>query len=91
MNQTPVYRASMIVLSIVFIGASWTQAYDTYSKDDDATNCRECHGDFRDDSYVSPVDGQTWGNLHNIHRSSMLSSDCDVCQIGSQKLPVYLD
>jgi hypothetical protein len=65
-------------------------AYDRYSIDDDATNCRQCHGDFRSGSYVSPVDGLDWGNLHNIHRSTMLSGDCDVCHIGNNRLPVMI-
>jgi hypothetical protein len=40
---------------------------------------------------VSLVDGLPWGNLHNVHRSTMLGSDCEACHIGSSRLPVYLD
>jgi cytochrome c553 len=91
MNEAPLFRAAVILIGIVIFGIPAAEGYEKYSKNDDATNCRQCHGDFRDDSYVSPVDGQTWGNLHNIHRSSMLSSDCDVCHIGEDKFPVFLN
>jgi len=85
MNDAPLFRAAMIIMGIVIFGIPGAEGYDKYSKDDDATNCRQCHGDFRDDNYVSPVDGQNWGNLHNIHRSTMLGGDCDVCHIGEDQ------
>ena len=37
------------------------------------------------------MDNQDWGNLHNIHRYTMLSGDCDTCHIGNDEFPVYLD
>jgi hypothetical protein len=82
MNATPLFRATVIAIGIVILGIAGAEGYDKYSQNDDATNCRECHGDFRSSNYISPVDGQDWGNLHNIHRSTMLSGDCDVCHIG---------
>ena len=91
MNATPLFRATVIVLGIVIIGIPGAEGYDKYSQDDDSTNCRACHGDFRSDDYISPVDGMNWGNLHNIHRNTMLSGDCDVCHIGNDKLPVFLN
>lgn len=91
MNVTPFFRATLIVVGIVNFGILFAEGYDKYSKNDDATNCRECHGDFRNNNYISPVDGQDWGNLHNIHRSTMLSGDCDVCHIGDERLPVFLN
>jgi len=27
----------------------------------------------------SPVDGQLWGNIHNLHRQTMLNGDCSTC------------
>ena len=91
MNATPLFRATVIAIGIVILGIAGAEGYDKYSQNDDATNCRECHGDFRSSNYISPVDGQDWGNLHNIHRSTMLSGDCDVCHIGGNKLPVFLN
>ena len=45
----------------------------------DATNCRACHGDFRASIYTSPA-GVNWGvNLHDLHRTTMLSGDCNTC------------
>lgn len=66
------------------------QAFDRWSQNDDPTNCGECHGDFRDDNYISPVDDQDWGNLHNIHRNDMLDGDCEVCH-GDNEFPVLLN
>ena len=73
---------------LVFLPAG---AYDRYSIDDDATNCRFCHGDFRASSYVSLSDGQNWGNLHNLHRQTMLNGDCDTCHLSADKFPVMSD
>ena len=91
MKRATHFRATLIVVGIVVFGMPYAEGYDQYSQNDDATNCRECHGDFRSGSYISPVDGQNWGNLHNIHRSTMLSGDCDVCHIGGDEFPVHLD
>ncbi|MFQ5591403.1 MAG: hypothetical protein ACE5HE_09595, partial [Phycisphaerae bacterium] len=67
-----------IALALVFC-TSESVAYPTYSQNRDATNCRACHGDFRASFYVSLSDGQNWGNLHNLHRSTMLTGDCNTC------------
>ena len=91
MNVMPLSRATVIAIGIVIFGVQGAEGYDKYSQNDDNTNCRECHGDFRSSNYISPVDGQEWGNLHNIHRSTMLSGDCDVCHIGGDEFPVFLN
>ncbi len=64
-------------------------AYEEFSIDDDATNCRFCHGDFRS-TYTSLSDGQSWGNLHNLHRSDMLGGDCAACHINGDTFPVEI-
>ncbi len=66
-------------------------AYTQYTVDDDETYCGSCHGDFRAGSYISAVDGQNWGNLHNLHRSTMLSGDCTACHLSGDTFPVPLD
>jgi hypothetical protein len=63
--------------------------YAQYSQNGDATNCRACHGSFRATSYISLVDGANWGNLHNLHRTTMLNGDCDTCH-GGGDFPVML-
>jgi hypothetical protein len=66
-------------------------AFTQYSQNGgDATNCGSCHGDFRATSYVSLADGQNWGNLHNLHRNTMLSGDCGSCH-GANTFPVILN
>ena len=66
-------------------------AYNQYSQNGDNTYCAACHGDFRSNTYISPVDGQLWGNIHNLHRSTMLGGDCDACHLSSGRFPVRLD
>jgi len=66
-------------------------AYPRYSVNGDATYCGACHGDFRSSSYISLSDGQNWGNLHNLHRQTMLSGDCSACHISPDRFPVLLD
>lgn len=93
MKTTILLRTILIVSGLALIGAPAAEAYDRWSIDDDATNCGYCHGDFRNSNYVSPVDGQNWGNLHNIHRENMLSDDCAACHYGagSNEFPVLLN
>jgi hypothetical protein len=80
---------SGLVLSMLASGAS---AFPQYSVNRDATNCRECHGDFRASPYISRADGQSWGsNLHDVHRLTMLGGDCDTCHTAGGRFPVRLD
>ena len=87
-------RASIACIIGLAVFTAWmpkSNAYQTYSQNDDATRCRMCHGDFRNSPYVSLSDGQNWGNdLHDIHRNTMLGGDCDTCHLGGD-FPVYLD
>lgn len=84
-----VLLVSMLVVVALLTTSRTSLAYDRYSVNRDATNCRTCHGDFRATSYVSPVDGQNWGNLHNLHRNTMLAGDCSACHFNS-RFPTYL-
>jgi hypothetical protein len=82
----------LLVFLIGGLGADRTEAYEQYSVNRDATNCRSCHGDFRSSPYTSKVDGQSWGDdLHDVHRNTMLSGDCDVCHLSSGRTPVLLN
>jgi len=91
MKTTNLFRTSLIICALFLIGLPGAESYDRWSINDDETYCGYCHGDFRASSYTSLSDGQVWGNLHNIHRSTMLSGDCDVCHIGGDEFPVYID
>lgn len=91
-QHRPGWTFQMILVSaLVLLLASSSGAYEQYSENGDNTNCAGCHGDFRSNGYTSPVDGQFWGNLHNIHRQTMLSGDCDACHISSGRFPVPMD
>ena len=67
----------LAVAAMVLLGVD-ADAWEQYSENRDATNCRSCHGDFLASPYTSLADGSGWGNsLHNVHRNSMLGGDCD--------------
>ena len=73
-------------LALMSLWTARTEAYETYA------DCAACHGDFRDSPYISLSDGQNWGDdLHDVHRNTMLSRDCDACHQPSGRTPVYLD
>jgi hypothetical protein len=80
----------LFVLVTIALLAGPASAFEQYSQNKDTTNCRECHGDFRAASYTGP-NGMNWGvNLHDLHRSTMLSDDCNTCHTGSSRFPVLL-
>ena len=91
-----IHRLASISLFLVFCALAMlpltnASAFEQFSEDGDLTNCAGCHGDFRANDYTSLSDGQSWGNLHNLHRSTMLSGDCDACHLASGRFPVPLD
>ncbi len=88
-------RKSIVTLAcaVAVVGGTWltTSAYDQYTTAAGVnTNCGACHGDFRSSSYTSLADGQSWGNLHNLHRQDMLGGRCEACHSGGDRWPVNL-
>lgn len=86
MKRPTVFSSPLsLLLSIVLVAGSsgLALAYETYD-----AGCITCHGDFRSSAYTSLVDGVNWGNLHNVHRTNMLSGDCNVCHAGADRFPV---
>lgn len=94
-------RSSARTLGSVAVGASvviavgliaQVQGYQSYSTSGgSAGNCASCHGDFRSSPYTSKVDGQSWGDdLHDVHRRTMLNSDCNTCHTGSSRVPTLI-
>jgi len=82
----------LCVAMISFMSPEMSFAYDRWSQNGgDMTNCGACHGDFRDNNYISPTDGENWGDLHNLHRNTILSSDCDACHTSGGRFPVMLE
>jgi hypothetical protein len=47
---------SILALAALVLWAPRADAYETYSQNRDATNCMDCHGDFRDSPYTSLSD-----------------------------------
>lgn len=92
-------RAAIALLALSLCGAV-ANAYEQYSVNRDATNCRACHGDFRASApYTSANDGVQWKNpgtganlnLHDGHRTFMLSGNCGACHASAGRFPTYLD
>ncbi len=91
-KKTIIYLWSIALVAWA-LWASGAEAYDKYTASKGAfnTNCAQCHGDFRA-PYNSLIDGQSWGgNLHDIHRNTMLNGDCNACHLGFSKTPVFLN
>lgn len=95
--RSTAFRAAMLLAVLMLSGAA-AGAYDRYSVNRDATNCRACHGDFRATApYTSVNDGVQWKNpstlanlnLHDGHRTYMLSGDCGVCHASAGRFPTY--
>lgn len=92
MRSETAYVVVGVAAVVVLLGGSGVaNAYSQWSINDDATYCGECHGDLRSGSYTSPVDGENWGNLHDLHKDVMLNSDCATCHLRSGRFPVRLN
>ncbi len=81
------HLSGALVTTGIILGLPRAFAYEDYS------GCVSCHGDFRANPYTSKSDNQSWGNsLHNVHRSTMLSSDCGTCHSGGgTDAPVFMN
>ncbi|MBI5056440.1 MAG: putative metal-binding motif-containing protein [Nitrospirae bacterium] len=93
MKKASIVSLCIAALAALFLWASNAGAYETYTASKGAlnTNCAQCHGDYRTAPYNSQSDGQSWGgNLHDIHRYNMLSSNCEACHSGSSRYPVFI-
>ncbi len=80
----------LALIAVAVLSPAPVLAYETYSEDG-AGNCVTCHGDFRQSPYTSLSDGQSWGDdLHDVHRRTMLNSDCSTCHPSGGFTPVSL-
>ena len=85
MRKASILTIYIITLAALAVWVSDVSAYSTYS------SCSVCHGGFRTVPYKSLADGQTWASgLHDTHRTTMLSGDCNACHYGTGRTPVYL-
>ena len=90
---TSVGATLALVIALAGLGPLVTtaNAYEQWSANRDATNCRACHGDFRAAGYISATDGTPWNaNLHDPHRNTWLGGQCDVCHFAT-RFPVLLN
>jgi len=87
-------------LVLYVLSAAGAGAYDQYSVNKDATNCRACHGDFRSDPYNEGLvrdpacpptcDPNTaWpSSLMTTHSDLMLNGQCYACHGSGSRFPV---
>jgi hypothetical protein len=91
---------ALIVIFACLLLVEPALAYESYSTvksnttPDDPPNyngCRSCHGNFRQNPYVEPGTGVSWGDdAHDVHRNTMLSGDCNTCHSSGGNHPVRL-
>ncbi|MHC4429526.1 MAG: hypothetical protein ACYS0D_13120 [Planctomycetota bacterium] len=80
MRKLLIGSAGIPVALSLFIYVPMSGAHPTWTMNEDVdTNCGQCHGDFRDSNYISNSDGMNWGNLHDLHRFTMMNGDCSTC------------
>lgn len=87
-RTTHAFSATVVPFALCLIWSGSAAAYDRYSVAGDSTNCRACHGDFTRGGYTSSVDGSAMGNLHDLHRTTMLGGDCNTCHTSGGRIPV---
>jgi len=69
-----------VFLVILLTVCGLALAYDNYSVSRTDGKCATCHGGFRASPYTSLSDGISWeDDMHDVHRRTMLDSDCDAC------------
>ena len=76
--------ASMSALLFVMF-SSVAFAFPTYD------GCKDCHGDFEDNNYVSKQDGAGWGQSLMTGHESFVGGECDACHKDGGKGEVYLN
>jgi hypothetical protein len=92
MTRIATQRLPFVALLVLAICVVRSEAYETYSEDRDATNCRACHGDFQAPNYTSRHDGSPWNTDLMSGHNSMVSSACGTChQSASTFFPVLTD
>jgi hypothetical protein len=90
-KAVPVFLFAVLIVVFGFQARS-AEAWSTYSTNGSTGNCAACHGDFTSSPYTSPGGGPSWGDsLHNVHRNTMLSGDCNTCHGSGGRSPVVLD
>jgi hypothetical protein len=96
LSRTVLIITVFLLFSLVLYSAG-LQAFPYYSRPSTGEGwCKGCHGDFRDDAYVSRAEETEWGNLHDLHRNGMLGGvgypvRCKTCHMfaeGRPDLPV---
>ncbi|MGD0947538.1 MAG: hypothetical protein ABSA52_08915 [Candidatus Binatia bacterium] len=91
MTRAATQRASFVAVLVLVIWAVRSEAYQTYSKNRDATNCQACHGDFRAPDYISLHNETPWNiDLMSGHYD-MVSSECFACHQLTGFFPVSTD
>jgi hypothetical protein len=57
----------------------------------DYDGCKDCHGDFEENNYVSKSDGSQWGESLMDGHETFVGNKCDACHKDGSKGSVYLN
>ena len=57
----------------------------------DYDGCKDCHGDFEDNNYVSKSDGARWNQSLMDGHETFVGDECDACHKSGGKGEVYLN
>jgi hypothetical protein len=92
MTRVATQRLSLVVLLVLVMWVVRSEAYETYSEDRDATNCRACHGGFRAPNYTSLHDESPWNSDLMSGHENMVSFECLACHTSTSSFfPVSTD
>lgn len=81
---------ALLFAASLFLFTGGIQAYDQYSVNKDATNCRACHGDFRATPYTEMAPGGVaWpSSAMDTHVDLMVDGVCLACHTSGPRFPV---
>jgi len=71
------------ILLILFSSSAF--AYSSYD------GCKNCHGDFNGDDYVSKKDGSNWGTDLMSGHEAFVSGTCNACHKDGSRGEVFLN
>ncbi len=83
-NWQVIFINTLVALTLIVISAI-AFAYSDYD------GCKDCHGDFEENNYVSKSDGAAWNESLMDGHETFVGGECDACHKDGSKGSVYLN